>query len=224
MRSTLTLLGLVLVAACGGGGGPASPSPSAGILLRLNPPEGQVSQYKYVSETTTDMEGMPGMDSGMTLGQTMFVTTRVLEVSDTLWTLSQVIDSVDVDAPAIMAMMTKTMEGIEGLTMTMVMTPRGEVISSEMEGGDLDATMEAAMEAAFDAVTEAMGGLSIELPEGPVFPGDSWTVPTDKTMSMAGVGNVLQTGERRRGDAPPRGQGLLATMTQLLVAISPEGG
>ena len=140
MRSVLTLLGLFLVAACGGGGGPASPSPSAGVLLRLNPPEGQVSQYMFTSEATTDMEGMPGMGSGMTLGQTMFLTSTVLEASDSLWTIAQVIDSVEVDAPEIMAMMTKTMEGVEGLTMTMVMTPRGEVISSEMGDGDLDAT------------------------------------------------------------------------------------
>lgn len=191
MRSALTLLGLFLLASCGGGGGPASPSPSAGILLRLNPPEGQVSHYKYVSEVATDMEGMPGMGSGMTLGQTMFVTTTVLEASDSLWTLSQVIDSVEVDVPGMMAMLSKTMEGIEGLTMTMVMTPLGGVVRSEMERGDMDATMETA----FGAVTEAMEGLSIELPEGPVVPGDVWTVPVDKTMSMAGMGEMLQSGE-----------------------------
>lgn len=191
MRSALTWLGLFLLAGCGGGGGPATASPGAGVLLRMTPPEGQVSQYKFVSETTTEMEGMPGMDSGVTLGQTMFVTNRVLEVSDTLWTFSQVIDSVEVDAPAIMSMMTKTMEGVEGLTMTLVMTSRGEVISSETEGEDLDPTLEAA----FDAATEAMGGLSIELPEGPMFPGDSWTVPVEKTMSMAGMGEMLLTGE-----------------------------
>jgi hypothetical protein len=157
----------------------------------MAPPVGQISHYKVVSETSMEMTGMPMMGSGLSMSQTMFLTNTVLKEEGELRTISTVIDSVDVDAPGMMGMVAQTFEQIEGASMETVMSTRGDYESAKVD----ESTVPSDMASAFGAMQEGFGGLSLGLPEEPVKPGATWTVPVTKTVSMAGMGEMVQAGE-----------------------------
>jgi len=150
-----------------------------------------MTHYRVETETSMEMENMPMVGSGMSFGQTMYTTTTVTEASGDLRTMTYTIDSVNVDAEGIMAMVAQSAGQLEGVTMTMVVTTRGAIESSDMEGPNLDPQLASAMGAA----QEVMGGLSMQLPQGLVKTGATWIVPVDKTMSLGGIGEVKQSGE-----------------------------
>lgn len=187
----LALFILLASAGCGGPSSPSVPGPDAGVLLRLDPPLGQVSQYSMVSETVMELEGLAMMGSGMEFTQTMFITQEVVEKEGDLLTLTYTIDSLDVDAPGMMASLGSMMDQVVGVSASMVMTNRGEFESTDV----VEETLPAGMESAFKAMHEGMKGLSLGFPEGPVEPAETWTVPVSAVIPFGGMGEMLQEGQ-----------------------------
>lgn len=139
-------------------------------LLRLAPPEGQVSRYRI--ETTTAIDMMGGSVSANSI---MVMTATVTAAAGEERTVRTVIDSFRVDAPG---MPMPPMPDLVGSSTTVRMNTRGQVLETTYSN---------------DALTEAFGGMAgpagqsfqagMTLPEAPVDAGYQWsdsnTVQTD---------------------------------------------
>lgn len=190
MRRLFTLWTLGLLTACSGGHAVRQPSPDAAVLLRLALPAGQVSRYVTNMSTTIDMPDNPMFDSATTMRQEMYTTQTVVEAEGDVRQISMAIDSVHMDAPGLFAMPEALGDMMKGITMRTSMTTRGAILSA-----DADSSIAELMQPGFGSAQDLMGGLSLDLPEGPVRAGATWTVPVDKTFDTGVLGAIHQTME-----------------------------
>lgn len=201
------------------------------VLLRLAPPAGQVTPYLIAMDVTMSVPDNPMMDAPMTMRQEIYTTYTVSDTEGDAYTLSTIIDSVSVDVTGVpgMAGQTGEMERMmEGVSSRIRMTTRGEVVQVEMD----EETLNPAMQQGMSGMGDFMGGISLELPEEPVRPGTTWTVPVDKTLDLGGVGQMHQQMEltyrlerlETRGGARYAMLSFTGTLTQELVGDAAEMG
>ena len=117
----------------------SSPPEVRAVLLRLDPPVGQVTQYRTTTETVSEMTGLPMDVEPAALRLTVFSTDSVCgAVGDVRHVLS-VSDSVLIDAPERSMspdQMEQLAERMKGWTVETRITTRGEVLMSCPPGPD----------------------------------------------------------------------------------------
>lgn len=147
------------------------------ILLRLAPPEGQVSRYAYSIQTEMESPMMPTNGPAMTMH--MRQTHTVLSVADEVIRLRTTIDSTSTAMP--MPVPGMEMPDFSGSTTTTEMDTRGRVL------GVIDTEGMPAI-AGFNPEDFLQRSSSFVLPEEEVTPGDSWTqdVPMELPMGPGG--------------------------------------
>jgi hypothetical protein len=142
-----------------------------------------VSHHRTLIETTIEMPDVPMMASPTTMRQIMHSTQTVVDADGDTRILSIVVDSVEIDAPALFSMMGQGAEMIEGLTQRLTITTRGEILDTETEASTAPAEVQQAM----GTMQDIMSGLSLELPVDPVRWGATWTVPVEKSVPLGVV-------------------------------------
>ena len=147
------------------------------ILLRLVPPEGQVSRYAYSVETSAESPMMPSTGPVMTMR--FLMTQTVLSVEDEIIRMRGTVDSTDVT----MAMPIPGMgdlSDLSGGTFTSEMDTRGRILGvTESEGlPDLPG------DAGFSLETMFEGSEYFVLPEEAVRPGHTWTIDAPVSLPM----------------------------------------
>lgn len=151
----------------------AGQSPQAPVLLRLAPPEGQVSRYSLTVETEMDNPMMPSSGPFMTMR--LLQTQTVLGVEDEVIRYRTTIDSTT---------MTTAMPGMD-----MLPDLTGSTVTTEFDtrGRQLRVT---GLDSPPEVAGFSPGSLSSQfvLPEEEVRPGASWTreAPLNMPMSPAG--------------------------------------
>lgn len=155
------------------------------VLLRLNPPAGQVSTYAFDMDMTMNMAGMGEMN----MQTTMRMTQTITAVEADIHTMEMVIDSMSMSGgPGMPAGAGAQMEGV---TMTVRMDSRGRQLGMEMPqqlGG---------------AMPGLGGGMprsfaQVMLPEQPVAPGAEWVDSLPMDLSEEGVGMRVEKNLRYR--------------------------
>ena len=153
------------------------------ILLRLNSEEGVVNQYMVGLETFMDIPMMP-TDGPLMRGR-VYQTQTILSSDGKVFELQTKTDSADISMPMLQAM-GQTIPDMAGQSQTMKMDTRGrmiELMPSASEGLGLGAGT----------------WFTLELPENPVSPGESWDasinvdVPTGVGGSMTLDMNITYT-------------------------------
>lgn len=138
-----------------------APLTAQSVLLRLNPPVGQVSRYETTMEINMDMPGMP--TGGPFMTAVMQTTQTVIGVEGDVIELTILTDSSRIETPA-MPMMASQMPVQTGQTQTMKITTRGRTVSMDVAGASPEV----------QDLLRQLGGLNFELPENEVSPGDTW--------------------------------------------------
>ncbi len=150
----------------------ATPAAAQEVLLRIKPPAGQVSRYQMTMQSDMDIAG--GMS--VSLQQGIFMTQRVTGVEGDEHTVVVTIDSARVTGPE--GMPTQMMaDRMRGLTVTMRMNGRGQVLSSTFS----DSTVQAALQGMAGQMSPTTPG-QVFFPERPVAPGAIWTDSGTTTM------------------------------------------
>jgi len=173
----------------------AGPVSAQGVLLRINPPEGQVTHHRMVVETYMKGGPMAQMAADTTLPfmrMRGWQTTTVTAVSGEEHTFTQVVDSMRVESPGMpqmAAMIGQMGDMMKGLKTVTRMTSRGKVTA-------LEVTLPPAAQALAGAQggTMGMGGGSgpsmssfVLLPERPVRVGGTWRDSMTVALDSAGV-------------------------------------
>ncbi len=181
---------------------PAAPL-SAQVLLRINPPEGQVTRYRIVVETYVTGGQMAAMmtDPSQPMNRmTMYQTRAVTAKSADRVTFRETIDSASMESPAMpqMAqMMGQATAALRGMVTEQVITTRGKIVSSQVvSGGPQDMGQMGQGRGRGGPMGNTSnrenGRMLVLLPEGPVRVGDSWT-DTMTTTSDAGAMTMIAT-------------------------------
>lgn len=139
----------------------AAPARAQSVLLRLAPESGLQSRYVMGMETHVESAMMPSTGGPFMIG-TVHSTQTVLGVEGDVVEYEMRTDSARIETPG-MPMLQNQMPDQTGQTMTMKMDTRGRLVSF---GEGLPPEMQ--------AMAGQLGGMRLELPEGPVSPGDSW--------------------------------------------------
>ncbi|MCY3599750.1 MAG: DUF6263 family protein [Gemmatimonadetes bacterium] len=154
----------------------------APLLLRMAPPEGQVSRYAYSMETSVESPMMPSTgDPLITMAWQQIQT--VLSVDDEVIRVRGAVDSASTTFGMPMPGMDDMLPDLSGLSFTVDMDPRGsvlQVVESEGVPEDAGVSVESMLQGAGHSV----------LPEGEVSPGDAWMVETPIEMPM-GTGGTM---------------------------------
>ena len=180
--ATTTFTLAAVLAACG-------PSPAirtipleAPLLLRMSPPEGQVSRYAYSMETSIESPMMPSTgDPLMTMAWQQIQT--VLSVDDEVTRVRGAVDSASTTFGMPMPGMDDMLPDLSGMSFTVDMDPRGSVlrvVESEGVPDDAGVSVESMLQGAGHSV----------LPEEEVSPGDTWMVETPIELPM-GTGGTM---------------------------------
>jgi len=177
-----TLIFAAILTACG-------PSPAirtipleAPLLLRMAPPEGQVSRYAYTMETSVESPMMPSTGGPLVTMAWQQIQT-VLSVDDDVIRIRGAVDSASTTFGMPMPGMDDMLPDLSGMSFTVDMDPRGgvlQVVESEGVPEDAGVSVESMLQGAGHSV----------LPEGEVGPGDSWTLETPIEMPM-GTGGTM---------------------------------
>jgi len=161
---------VALLVACGDRGGSTSK-----VTLRYHPPAGAVHRYTLDQINKMNMEAGPMKGMGeqrliLRMHFTQNVTGPVpggIEVKVTF-------DSTHMEAPGMSPeMMARELDQLRGLVSTVLFDERAQVVRS-----DMGAAPGVAPELAAQMAT-GVKAMAFALPEGPVGPGDSWTVATE---------------------------------------------
>lgn len=154
------------------------------LLLRMAPPEGQVSRYAFSTETSIEAPGMPSTGGPLvTMGWQQIQT--VLSVDDDVIRLHGTVDSAGTTMDFGMPMpgMDSLLPDFSGMSFTVDMDPRGSVLRVvESQGVPEDAGV------SVESIVQG-AGYSV-LPEEEVSPGDSWTLETPIEIPM-GTGGTM---------------------------------
>lgn len=180
--AAMTLTLAAVLTSCG-------PSPAirtipleAPLLLRMAPPEGQVSRYAFSMETSIESPMMPSTGGP-------FVTMAWQQIQTVLSADAEVIrvrgavDSASTTMGMPMPGMDDMLPDLSGMSFTVDMDPRGnvlQVVESEGVPEDAGVSVESMLQGAGHSV----------LPEEEVGPGDSWMVETPIEMPM-GTGGTM---------------------------------
>ncbi len=151
-------------AALSGQGPPASNAPGAPILMRLAPPEGQVSRYLQTIQTEMESPMMPM--SGPLMTMRMQQTQSVLSVEGEVIRMRGTIDSTAVEMA--MQMPGMDMPDLSGGVFTAETDTRGRLLGVLEIEGFPDTP-------GFNPESLLRRSSHYVLPEGEVAPGDSWT-------------------------------------------------
>ncbi|MDE2663254.1 MAG: DUF6263 family protein [Gemmatimonadota bacterium] len=178
--TTLTLA--AVLTSCG-------PSPAirtipleAPLLLRMAPPEGQVSRYAYSMETSVESPMMPSTGGPLVTMAWQQVQT-VLSADDDVVRVRGAVDSASTTMGLPMPGMDDMLPDLSGVSFTVDMDPRGgvlQVVESEGVPEGAGVSVESMLQGAGHSV----------LPEAEVSPGDSWMVETPIEMPM-GTGGTM---------------------------------
>ena len=150
------------------------------ILLRLVPPEGQVS--RYASSTETEMESPMMPSTGPLMTMRIHQTNTVLDVQDEVIRVRSTIDS----TATTMTMAIPGMDRIPDFS--------GGVFTTEMDtrGRSLGVISTEGLPeiAGFNPETFLQESSHFVLPETEVSPGDSWTLEAPMALPMAPAGSM----------------------------------
>ena len=177
-----TLIFAAVLAACGPSPAIRSIPLEAPLLLRMAPPEGQVSRYAYSMETSIESPMMPSTGAPLITMAWQQIQT-VLSTDDDVFRIRGAVDSASTTIGMPMPAMDDMLPDLSGMSFTVDMDPRGGVMRGvESEGVPEDAgvSVESMLQGAGHSV----------LPEGGVSPGDSWLVETPIEMPM-GTGGTM---------------------------------
>lgn len=141
----------------------AAPAQAQSVLLRLDPEQGQVSRYAMDMETHMESP-MMSSDQPFMVAQ-IYTTQTVTAVEGDVITYTMTTDSTHFETPA-MPMMQQNMPDMAGETQTMKMDTRGRVV--EVNNEDLPPEAQ-------QMLNQMGSGFGMQLPEGEVSPGDTWT-------------------------------------------------
>ncbi len=199
---------------------------SAQVLLRINPPEGQVTRYRIMVETYVTGGQMAAMmtDPSQPMNRmTMYQTRAVTAKSGDRVTFRETIDSATMESPAMpqMAqMMGQATAALRGMVTEQVMTTRGKIVSSQVVSGGPQGMGPMGQGRGRGGPGGPMGNTSnrengrmlVLLPERPVRVGDSWT-DTMTTTSDAGAMTMIATFRLDRMEGSTAVLGFTGTMS-----------
>ena len=156
----------------------------APLLLRMAPPEGQVSRYAFSMETSIESPMMPST-GGPLLTMAWQQTQTILNVDGDVIRVRGAVDSASTTMDFGMPMpgMDDMLPDVSGMSFTVDMDPRGsvlQVVDSEGVPEDAGVSVESMLQGAGHSV----------LPEEEVSPGDSWMVETPIEMAL-GTGGTM---------------------------------
>lgn len=173
VRLTMLLLLGVLTIQCAGsrGGGTAEwGDAESGFRLTYRPEEGITQRYRLRISTQSTQEVM-GNEQVQQFTIAMVLSQQALKpTKEGTIRLQVTYDSLQVDAPGLPSMMQQGAENFVGKSVVVVASPRGEVL--EVEGAEALPVLPGNQSA-----TDMMRNFFIRLPEQPVRPGGSWSVP-----------------------------------------------
>jgi hypothetical protein len=180
----------------------AGPLSAQEVLLRLRPPQGQVTPYLMTMEMWMKGGPMAGMITDTIspfMRMTAWMTSRVTAAAQEEFTMSQSMDSVSVETPAMpqmAGMMGNMGDMMKGTTTVLRSTSRGQVKSMDVE---LSQAMKDMMRAAGQSPGGGMPGNQNPLqqfllfPEAPVRVGSSWRDSMTVAMDSAGMAGAKMT-------------------------------
>ncbi|MYA33208.1 MAG: hypothetical protein F4037_09445 [Gemmatimonadales bacterium] len=154
----------------------------APLLLRMAPPEGQVSRYAYSMETSVESPMMPST-GGPLVTMAWHQIQTVLNAEDEVFRVRGTVDSASTTMGLPMPGMDDMLPDLSGMSFTVDMDPRGgvlQVVESEGVPEDAGVSVESMLQGAGHSV----------LPEAEVSPGDSWMVETPIEIRM-GTGGTM---------------------------------
>jgi hypothetical protein len=195
------------------------------VLLRIAPPVGQASHYSMVQQVRSQS---PLADTLLvTMTQTVHMTQTVIGASGETRESKVVIDSLSMEVPGMPGMGNMLAE-LEGLTQRVTTTTRGEVVEIAVD----ESTVSGMFQQLAEGIGEGLTGLSMELPEQPVRPGETWDTDQQSSLTMMNVPMTTRTtvtytleAVRRRGDAMVATVSFSGTIDQTVGdAGAPEGG
>ncbi len=181
------------------------------VLLRLAPETGLVSRYVTEVEARFEGESLPGVAPGEPVATgRIWVTQTVTEAAGETRAYEIVIDSAGFDTPS-MPGMAETLPDLRGIRQTLRMSTRGEVLEMSVQGQDLPPGFEETM----SQVGGVAGAASLQLPEGPIGVGESWTARHSVDVSGAPIGGLTMELEvtYRLDRVEDRGESRLAFLT-----------
>lgn len=178
--TTLTLA--AVLASCGQSPAVRTIPTEGPLLLRMAPPEGQVSRYAYSMETSIESPMMPSTGGPLVTMAWQQVQT-VLSADDEVVRLRGAVDSASTTIGMPMPGMDDMLPDLSGMSFTVDMDPRGsvlQVVESQGVPEDAGVTVETILQGAGHSV----------LPEEEVSPGDSWLVETPIELPV-GTGGTM---------------------------------
>ncbi|MDE2944768.1 MAG: DUF6263 family protein [Gemmatimonadota bacterium] len=152
------------------------------LLLRMAPPEGQVSRYAFSMETSMEGPMMPSTGGPLVTMAWQQVQT-VLSADDEVFRVRGAVDSASTTFGMPMPGMDDMLPDLSGMSFTVDMDPRGsvlQVVESEGVPEGAGVSVESMLQGAGHSV----------LPEEEVSPGDSWMVETPIEMPL-GTGGTM---------------------------------
>ena len=173
-------------------------------LLRLNPPEGQVSRYIVSVEMNMESPMMPSTSDEPVMTMRASQTQTILSATDELLRARVTIDSADTKMAIPGMPSTDLIPDLAGTVSTIEMDRRGRVLDIVYDDNFPD-DLASAMEDMFETAEYFM------LPEHEVSVGDSWTSETSVGLPM-GEGMQVDTGLQLTYTLVGA-EGSLATMT-----------
>ncbi len=161
----------------------AALSAQESAVLRLAPPAGQVSHYRYEMRMWMQVPGMPvGDSSAPSISMTGGFTQSVTHVDGDAHESRTAYDSLKLDAPMMGSMGGQPEHMLKGLVIVTRIDGRGRVLSTQVTGGD--STMQRQL-------SQVTSKLQLPLmPEAAVTAGTTWVDSQNVSLPMGAVGQM----------------------------------
>src|SRR5712692_8371356 len=163
----------------------AALSAQESVVLRLAPPAGQVSHYRYEMRMWMQVPGMPvGDSSALSMSMTGGFTQSVTHVDGDAHDSRIAYDSLKLDAPMMGGMGGQPEHMLKGLVIVTRLDGRGRVLSTQVTGGD--STMQRQL-------SQVTSGRQLQLPlmpEAAVTAGTTWVDSQNVSLPMGAVGQM----------------------------------
>lgn len=172
-------------------GAPDWGNAETGYHLRYRFEKGEARRYRIQLRTRSTQEVM-GNEQVQLVTITMVTSqTAGMANSDGNYPVQVTYDSVSVDAPGAAAgILQQGTEKIVGKSIKLVVSPLGEVVSTEgiAEIGTLPGNQ---------SLTDMMRYFFVRMPDRPVKPGESWSIPPDDIKVQSGGADLVVHSEER---------------------------